>query len=93
MIVLSKESLKTFENSLKQSLAHSNPVLLLFIKRIYKVLVKGILHLPYQDILPQFSLHSRSQVSLFILFFNLIYIIFMTCFLIYSLYSINLLSI
>lgn len=69
-IILTKESLTTFENSLKQSLAQSNPVLSLFTKRIYKVLVKGILNLPFHELLPTFSLHSRSQVY-FILYFLL----------------------
>ncbi len=49
--------------SLKQSISKSSPVLALFTKRIYKILTKGILSISYLEILPSYSLQSKTQVS------------------------------
>jgi T-complex protein 11 len=56
---------QTFESnvakSIKDVLVDNNPILNLFIKRIYKLLLRGLLAQPYAGKLPSYSLQSRAQ--------------------------------
>ena len=46
---------------LKDVVAHGNPVLTLFSKRVYKVLLRSMLGQGYKHLLPAYSLHSTAQ--------------------------------
>ena len=50
---------ETLEKSLKNVLAEGNPVLQLFTRRIYKVLLRALLNQPYVSRLPSLSLHAK----------------------------------
>ena len=50
---------EAMEKSLKNVLADGNPVLQLFTKRIYKVLLRAVLGQPYLNKLPSLSLHAK----------------------------------
>jgi T-complex protein 11 len=50
---------EALEKSLKNVLADGNPVLHLFTKRIYKVLLRAMLGQPYLAKLPSLSLHAK----------------------------------
>lgn len=50
---------EVLEKSLRNVLAEGNPVLALFTKRVYKVLLRAILNQPYAAKLPSFSLHAK----------------------------------
>ena len=55
----SSEFEDTLEKSLKNVLAEGNPVLQLFTRRIYKVLLRALLGQPYTSRLPSLSLHAK----------------------------------
>jgi hypothetical protein len=58
----SKETIAPLlQNSIQQSLTPSSPILSLFTKRIYKLLTRGLLSLPFQELLPAYSLASKLQ--------------------------------
>lgn len=61
-LIYSSDNDIVLENSIKQSIAASSPVLQLFTKRIYKLVAKGLLSLPYQEMLPSYSLQSKLQI-------------------------------
>ena len=56
---MSSEWEEELEKSLRNVLAEGNPVLLLFTKRVYKVLLRALLRQPYHAKLPSFSLHAK----------------------------------
>ena len=58
-VPLSSEWEEALEKSLRNVLAEGNPVLLLFTKRVYKVLLRALLGQPYNAKLPSFSLHAK----------------------------------
>ena len=55
----SSEFEEILEKSLKNVLAEGNPVLQLFTRRIYKVLLRALLNQPYVSRLPSLSLHAK----------------------------------
>lgn len=60
-ILFSKDLEPLIQNSIQQGLTATSPILSLFTKRIYKLLARGLLSLPFQDLLPAYSLASKLQ--------------------------------
>jgi hypothetical protein len=58
---ISKELRNSLEKSTKDIIKEGNPVLQLFTKRIYKLLIRVLLDKPYQQKLKQFSLQSKGH--------------------------------
>lgn len=54
---------KVLEESLKKCVSQSSPVFSLFSKRVYSVLVRALLDVPFTDLLARYSMNSRSQLQ------------------------------